>query len=159
MENNPSLRRAQRLVLAIPALLLAGAYLSQYGFDLYPCEMCWWQRYPHFAAVGFALLSFLAAPKRLWIALAAGGILISGMIGLFHAGVEYGWWEGVTSCAAIPQTGEGQSALDAIMDAPVVRCDEAPWTLLGISLAGFNFLISTVASLFAFNLLRKEDRP
>ncbi len=159
MENNPSLRRAQRLVLAIPALLLAGAYLSQYGFDLYPCEMCWWQRYPHFAAVGFALLSFLAAPKRLWIALAAGGILTSGMIGLFHAGVEYGWWEGVTSCAAIPQTGEGQSALDAIMDAPVVRCDEAPWTLLGISLAGFNFLISTVASLFAFNLLRKEDRP
>jgi disulfide bond formation protein DsbB len=159
MENNPSLRRAQRLVLAIPALLLAGAYLSQYGFDLYPCEMCWWQRYPHFAAVGFALLSFLAAPKRLLIALAAGGILTSGLIGFFHAGVEYGWWEGVTSCAAIPQTGEGQSALDAIMNAPVVRCDEAPWTLLGISLAGFNFLISAATSLFVFNLLGKDDRP
>lgn len=158
INENPNLRKAQRLALAVPALLLAGAYLSQYGFDLYPCEMCWWQRYPHFAAVAFALLSFLAAPKRLWIALAAGGLLTSGLIGLFHAGVEYGWWEGVTSCAAIPQTGEGQSALEAIMNAPVVRCDEAPWTLLGISLAGFNFLISTATSLFIFNLLRKEGR-
>lgn len=150
---------AQRLALTVPALLLAGAYLSQYGFDLYPCEMCWWQRYPHFAAVSFALLSFLVAPKRLWIVLAAGGLLTSGLIGLFHAGVEYGWWEGVTSCAAIPQTSEGQSALDAIMNAPVVRCDEAPWTLLGISLAGFNFLISSATSLLIFNLLRKDGRP
>lgn len=150
---------AQRLALTVPALLLAGAYLSQYGFDLYPCEMCWWQRYPHFAAVSFALLSFLVAPRRLWIVLAAGGLLTSGLIGLFHAGVEYGWWEGVTSCAAIPQTSEGQSALDAIMNAPVVRCDEAPWTLLGISLAGFNFLISSATSLLIFNLLRKDGRP
>ena len=158
MDNSPNLRLAQRLVLAVPALLLAGAYLSQYGFDLYPCEMCWWQRYPHFAALALALLSLVAAPKRVWIALAAGAILTSGLIGLFHAGVEYGWWEGVTSCAAIPQTGEGQSALDAIMNAPIVRCDEAPWTLFGISLAGFNFLISTVAGLFVFNLLLRERR-
>jgi hypothetical protein len=47
---NPSLRQAQWLALGVPALLLAGAYVSQYGFGLYPCEMCWWQRYPHFAA-------------------------------------------------------------------------------------------------------------
>lgn len=159
IKDSPNLKMAQRLALTVPALLLAGAYLSQYGFDLYPCEMCWWQRYPHFAAVSFALLSFLVAPRRLWIVLAAGGLLTSGLIGLFHAGVEYGWWEGVTSCAAIPQTSEGQSALDAIMNAPVVRCDEAPWTLLGISLAGFNFLISSATSLLIFNLLRKDGRP
>lgn len=157
MPSSPDLRLAQRIALVVPALLLVGAYISQYGFDLYPCEMCWWQRYPHFAALGFALLSFLAAPKRLWIALAAGGILTSGMIGFFHAGVEYGWWEGVTSCAAIPQTGDGESALEAIMNAPVVRCDEAPWTLLGISLAGFNFLFSAAASLSIFRLLRKDS--
>ena len=152
------LRHAQRIVLAVPALLLAGAYVSQYGFDLYPCEMCWWQRWPHFAALAFALLSFFLPLKRLLVALAAGAILTSGLIGLFHAGVEYGWWEGITTCAAIPQAEEGQSALDAIMNAPVVRCDEAAWTLFGISLAGFNFLISTAASLFVFNLLRKDAR-
>ena len=155
MTENSSLRLAQRIALAVPALLLAGAYISQYGFDLYPCEMCWWQRYPHFAAVGLALLSFFLAPKRLWVALAALAILVSGAIGLFHAGVEYGWWEGVTSCTAIPQAQAGQSALDAIMNAPVVRCDEAAWTFLGISLAGFNFLISTAAALTIFNFLRR----
>ena len=152
------LQMAQRIALAVPALLLAGAYVSQYGFDLYPCEMCWWQRYPHFAAVGFALLSYLAPPKRAWIALAAGGMLTSGLIGGFHAGVEYDWWEGITSCAAIPDIASGQSALDSIMNAPLVRCDEAPWSLFGVSLAGFNFLISLGASLLVFNLLRKDAK-
>ena len=158
MTETTHLRQAQRIALAVPALLLAGAYISQYGFDLYPCEMCWWQRYPHFAAVVLALLSFVTAPKRLWLALAAGGILTSGLIGGFHAGVEYGWWEGITSCAAIPEASGGQSALDAIMNAPVVRCDEAPWDLFGISLAGFNFLISTFAALAIFAALRKDSR-
>ncbi|QZD94203.1 disulfide bond formation protein B [Qipengyuania gelatinilytica] len=158
MTETSSLRLAQRIALAVPALLLAGAYISQYGFDLFPCEMCWWQRYPHFAAVVLALMGFFLAPKRLWVALAAGAILISGLIGLFHAGVEYDWWEGVTSCAAMPQAGKGQSALDAIMNAPIVRCDEAPWTFLGVSLAGFNFLISTGAALAIFNLLRKGEK-
>ncbi|QZD91629.1 disulfide bond formation protein B [Qipengyuania xiapuensis] len=156
MTETSSLRMAQRLALAVPAALLAGAYVSQYGFDLYPCEMCWWQRWPHFAALAFALMGFFLAPKRLWVSLAAGGILTSGLIGLFHAGVEYDWWRGLTSCTAIPQAAEGQSALDAIMNAPVIRCDEAPWTFLGISLAGFNFLISTGAALVIFNLLRKD---
>ena len=156
--DSPNLKLAQRTALAVPALLLAGAYISQYGFGLYPCEMCWWQRWPHFAAVALALVSFFAPPKRLWVALAAGGILTSGLIGLFHAGVEYGWWDGITSCAAILQTGSGESALDAIMNAPLVRCDEPAWTLLGISLAGFNFLISAAASLFVFNQLRKDAK-
>ena len=155
MNDNSHVRRAQRVALAVPALLLAGAYVSQYGFGLYPCEMCWWQRYPHFAALGLALLSLLAKPKSLWVALAAGGLLTSGAIGFFHAGVEYHLWEGITSCAAIPQNTEGQSALDAIMNAPLVRCDEAPWTLFGISLAGFNFLISTAGGLYVFYLLSK----
>ena len=83
----------------MPLLLLGGAYLSQYGFGLYPCEMCWWQRYPHFAAALLALLSFVVAPKRLWVVLAGLAILVSGLIGGFHAGVEYDWWEGLTRCS------------------------------------------------------------
>ncbi len=147
-------RLARVLALAVPALLLGGAYLSQYGFGLYPCEMCWWQRWPHFAAVGLALVAYVAPPPRLWIALAAFCILLSGAIGLFHAGVEYGWWDGVTSCAAIVSGGSG-TALDNIMNTPLVRCDEPAWTLLGISLAGFNFLISTAAGIAVLVLLRR----
>ena len=156
--DTPALRSAQRIALAVPALLLAGAYISQYVFDLFPCEMCLWQRWPHFAAVAFALASFAIPPRNWLTALAGGGLLTSAAIGGFHAGVEYGWWEGITSCAAIPQVRDGQSALDVIMNAPVVRCDEAPWTLMGISLAGFNFLISLAAGLVIFLLLFKDRR-
>lgn len=149
---------AQRLALAVPAALLAGAYVGQYGFDLYPCEMCWWQRYPHFAALALALASFAAAPKRVLVTLAALALLASGLIGAFHAGVEYGWWEGITGCAsAVPD--RGGSALDNILAAPLVRCDAAPWTLMGISLAGFNFLFSTAAAITILRLIRTGRSP
>ncbi len=153
----PRLKLAQRLALGVPALLLAGAYVSQYGFGLFPCEMCWWQRYGHFAAVLLALVSTVAQPKRAWIALAALAILASGLIGAFHAGVEYGWWEGFTTCSSNVRN-SGGNPLDAIMNAPLVRCDVAPWTFAGVSLAGFNALISTVSALAIFVLLGKDRR-
>ena len=151
----PRARLAQGLALAIPALLLGGAYISQYGFDLYPCEMCWWQRWPHFAALGLALLSTVIAPRKLWVALAALAIIASGAIGGFHAGVEYGWWEGITGCATTA-VADGADALDAILNAPMIRCDTAPWDLFGISLAGWNFLISIGAGLTILALLMKR---
>lgn len=157
MLQTPSGILARRLALCVPALLLAGAYIGELGFGLYPCEMCWWQRWPHFAALPLALLGFSVAPQRIWTSLAALAILASGLIGGFHAGVEYGWWEGITGCAvtAVPS---GGSALDAIMEAPMVRCDEAPWDLFGISLAGWNFLISTLSAVGIFALLSKDAR-
>lgn len=157
MIDTPHTRLAQRLALGVPALLLAGAYISQYGFGLYPCEMCWWQRWPHFAAIALALLSTILPPRRLWIALAALAILISGAIGAFHAGVEYGWWEGVTGCAMTSQAGTGDP-LEAIMNAPMVRCDQAQWTLAGVSLAGWNFLFSAVGGIAILWLLTKGRR-
>ncbi len=131
------------LAFLLPAGLLAGAYVSQYGFGLYPCEMCLWQRWPHFAALVPAGLAFVVknpAMQRMLVALAAFAILTSGAIGAFHAGVEYGWWEGITGCAT-GNIGDGNT-LDNIMNAPLIRCDVAPWTLFGISLAGYNFLLS-----------------
>lgn len=152
----PATRLAQRLVLGVPALLLAGAYISQYGFGLFPCEMCWWQRYPHFAAVALGLVSTVTAPRRLWIALAAVAILISGLIGAYHAGVEYGWWEGLTACSTLASGGD--DPLEAIMNAPLVRCDDVQWSLLGSSLAGWNFLISSVTAGAVFWLLQRKER-
>jgi disulfide bond formation protein DsbB len=145
---------AQRLAIGIPALLLGGAYLSQYGFGLVPCEMCWWQRYAHFAALALALVSTFVSPKRLWIGLAGLAILVAGLLGAYHAGVEYHWWEGLTTCSS---TAAGNS-IDDIMNAPLIRCDEAQWTLFGISLAGFNFLISTAAAMAIFALLARRTR-
>jgi disulfide bond formation protein DsbB len=145
-------RLARVLALAVPLALLGGAYLSQYGFGLYPCEMCWWQRYPHFAAIVLGAAG-LATGRNALSALALLALATSGLIGAFHAGVEYNWWEGLTACtSAVPVGGD---PLEAIMNAPIVRCDVAPWTLLGISLAGFNFLISCGAALLGFILLRR----
>ena len=146
--HNRNLRWAALLAFLLPAGLLAGAYISQYSFGLYPCEMCCWQRYPHFFALPLGLLSIMALQQgqvvgaRRWATLAAMSIAVSGLIGAFHAGVEYGWWEGFTACTSTVTPEPGESYLDAIMRAPITRCDVAPWTLFGVSLAGFNFLLS-----------------
>ncbi|MBK9002420.1 MAG: disulfide bond formation protein B [Sphingomonadales bacterium] len=150
--------RARWLALLLPFGLLAGAYGSQYLGGLYPCEMCWWQRWPHFAALPLALGAFVMGRqgvRRALVMLAALAILISGLIGGYHAGVEYGWWEGITTCSSTVMPGSGKDVLDAILNAPLIRCDIAPWTLFGISLAGYNFLISTLGALAIFGLLRK----
>ena len=138
-----SIRIANWLAFLLPSALLGGALLSQYGFGLYPCEMCIWQRWPHLAAIILALPALLFRSRswsKLLVVAAAIAILISGLIGGFHAGVEYDWWEGFTSCAT--NVAAGGDMLDSIMNAPLVRCDVAPWSLFGISLAGFNFLWS-----------------
>lgn len=147
---------ARLLALAVPAALLGGAYISQYVFGLYPCEMCWWQRYPHFAALGLGALAFaLRGQARTLVALSALAVLVSGLIGAYHAGVEYGWWEGITECTANAVAGAADP-LEAILHAPIVRCDQVQWELFGISLAGFNFLISCGAAVVILLLLRRS---
>ena len=155
---NPARNAAYALALLIPAALMGGALIAQFGFGLFPCQMCWWQRYPHIAAIMLALLAQTRKGRGmgdLAVTLAALCVLASGLIGAFHAGVEYHWWEGLTTCSSSKIEG---NALDAIMNAPLVRCDTAPWTLLGISLAGFNFLISTSGAVLVLALLGRGRR-
>ncbi len=148
---------APLVAFAAPVLLYGGALVSQYGFGLHPCEMCYWQRWPHQAAILLALLALIlrrndGAMRTLTI-LAAVAIAISGAIGVFHAGVEYGLWEGLTTCS----TGAGGPiSLDDIMAAPITRCDVPQWTLAGISLAGFNAIFSLGAAAFVLTLLRRR---
>ncbi|MCK9540522.1 MAG: disulfide bond formation protein B [Novosphingobium sp.] len=138
------LRAARGLALLAPGVLLGGAYVSQYGFGLYPCEMCWWQRYPHFAALALAVAAWLRPPGTALLWLAALALAATSAIGLFHAGVEYGWWQGLTACSTdLPAGGD---PLEAIFATPPVRCDVAPWSLFGVSLAGGNFLFSGLAA-------------
>jgi disulfide bond formation protein DsbB len=108
--------------------------------------MCHWQRWPHYAAVPLALLAIIlraqpAGKIMLW--LAALAIFASGAVGIFHAGVEYDLWEGLTTCAT---TGGGDFMTD-ILAAPIISCDQPQWMLLGISLAGFNAIISIGAAM------------
>ena len=158
---NQKIGFAHWLAFLLPAGLLAGAYGSQYIGGLPPCEMCWWQRWPHFAALPFALGAFLLPGdglRRILVALAALAVLVSGLIGGFHAGVEYGWWEGLTRCAtAMPAGNTTDDVLNSIMAAPLVRCDTAPWSMFGISLAGYNFLLSLGGAVAIYGLLRRKN--
>lgn len=153
------LSRARLIAILAPTFLLGGALLSQYGFGLHPCEMCMWQRWPHLAAIMLALIAtaLRGAPSasKLVTALAALAILVSGGIGLFHAGVEYGWWQGLTACSTTPVGGSTQDVLNSIMNTPLTRCDVAPWSLFGISLAGYNGILSLGAVIAIFALLKK----
>jgi disulfide bond formation protein DsbB len=137
---------ARWIALLLPAALLAGAWGFQLIGGLVPCEMCHWQRWPHYAAVVIALLAFVVpgrTSKRGLVWLAALAIAISGAIGIYHAGVEYGWWQGATECtSSLPVGGSSADMLNAIMNAPIVRCDQPQWTWHGISLAGFNAILS-----------------
>lgn len=133
---------AVAIAVAVPALALAGAYVAQYGFGLYPCEMCWWQRYAHFTALALALAALVAAPRRWPIGLAGVAIGGAALLAAYHAGVEYRWWPGITRCTSAVSFGPGQDPMAAIMAQPLVRCDVAQWEIGGVSLAGFDFLWS-----------------
>ncbi|WP_019830977.1 disulfide bond formation protein B [Sphingomonas sp. PR090111-T3T-6A] len=154
-----ALSRARLIAVLVPAALLGGALASQYIGHLVPCEMCMWQRWPHLAALVLALIAVLlrSNPKasRGFTLLAALGILISGAIGVYHAGVEYHWWTGITRCTAPVLGGPGQDILAQVMAAPVVRCDQTQWTLWGVSLAGWNALFSLVSGASILWLIAK----
>lgn len=137
---------ARLIAFLLPLALLAGAFGSQYFGGLIPCEMCWWQREAHMVAVVMAGLAFMAplgsSRCRMFVLLAALGIAVSGIIGVYHAGVEAKIFEGFTTCTALPKAASTAELLKQITHAPLVRCDEVQWRFLGISMAGWNAILS-----------------
>lgn len=140
----------------VAALLLAAAF----GFQMAgypPCELCWWQRYPYMAVMGLALLAtgLKALPRKLVLVGLAALFLTDAGIAGFHFGVEQRWWEGLATCSGyVNITDNINDALDAIMEAPVIRCDEIAWSLFGLSMAGYNFLIALGMSLFCLKKIK-----
>lgn len=155
------LEKARALALLVPAALLAGALGSQYIGGLHPCEMCHWQRWGHYAALAFALLAFALRGQpdrgRSLVWLAAIGILASGAIGAYHAGVEAKIFEGFTQCTTMT-TSSGDDLLKDIMAAPLVRCDQVQFEFLGLSMAAWNAVISIGAALVILWLSLRRPR-
>ena len=137
---------ARWIALLLPVALLGGALGSQYIGGLHPCEMCYWQRWPHAAAILFALLAFTSPAEnprsRNFTLAAALAIAISGIIGVYHAGVEARVFEGFTTCTAVAHGGTTADILKQITQAPLVRCDQVQFRFLGISMAGWNAILS-----------------
>ena len=159
----PEANSAARLIaLLLPLALLLGALGSQYLGGLHPCEMCYWQRWPHGAAIVLAGLAFTAPAasqrSRMLTLLAALAIAISGAIGFYHAGVEIGVFEGITTCTAMAGGGSTEDLLRQITQAPIIRCDQVQFAFLGISMAGWNAILSLGGSAVILWLLAKARR-
>ncbi len=160
--DSDSMRLARWIALLLPLSLLAGALGLQKLSGLVPCEMCHWQRFPHYFAILAALLAFGAptqAGRRSALWMAAAAIALSGAIGVYHAGLELGLFEGLTTCTSTARGASTEDLLKSIVSAPVVRCDQVQWAFLGISMAGWNAIWSLGgAAAIAFLLLKSRSR-
>jgi disulfide bond formation protein DsbB len=145
---------------AIAALGLAaifGAYFFQYVIGLPPCPLCLEQRYAYYISIPLAAMILLglsvgSSPKVMLLAFLAIAVamLWNAGLGAYHAGVEWHWWPGPQDCSgAVPNFSTGGSLIDQMNKARVVRCDEAAWRFLGLSLAGYNVLISLTLAVIA----------
>jgi disulfide bond formation protein DsbB len=124
------------------AALLLGALAFQHLGGLAPCKLCLWQRWPHGVALGAGVIGLFALP-RLMAAPGALAALATAGIGGYHTGIERGWWPGPSDCTGGPVGGlSSKDLFDQIMAAPLVRCDEVPWEMWGLSMASWNMLLS-----------------
>jgi disulfide bond formation protein DsbB len=153
---------ARLVALLLPLALLGGALGSQYLGGLTPCEMCYWQRWPHGAAIILAALAFTgpaeSSRSRNFSLLAALAIAISGAIGVYHAGVEAKIFEGFTTCTALASGGSTADLLEQITHAPLIRCDQIQFSFLGISMAGWNAILSLGGAALILILMLRAKR-
>jgi disulfide bond formation protein DsbB len=148
---------AASTVVVVGAAAILGAWFFQYGLGLKPCPLCLEQRYPYYFAIPLAVMVLLgdhagARRKVLVAALAAIalGMLWNAGLGVYHAGVEWKLWAGPQECSgALEGLGSAGGLIDKLQSISVVRCDDTAWRFLGLSLAGYNVLISLALAAIA----------
>jgi disulfide bond formation protein DsbB len=146
-------RTAAALILGASGAVLGTALAFQYWGGLAPCVLCIWQRYAHVGILVFAALA-LAAARPQWraalLACCALAAVAGAGIAFFHVGVEQHWWQGTAECGSTLRPAATIEELRAqLLAQPVVRCDEVAWSLFGISMAGYNVILSLALAAFA----------
>ena len=153
---SPALTAALAILL-VAAATIAGAWFFQLVVGLQPCPMCLEQRYAYYTIIPLAALvaifSSRGSPRAvllLGLALLWLIALANAAFGTYHAGVEWGFWQGPTDCTGpVGNLGSAGNLLERLDTVKVVRCDEVQWRFLGLSLAGYNVLISLLMALIA----------
>jgi disulfide bond formation protein DsbB len=156
-------------IAVIGAGAILGAWFFEYVLKLVPCPLCLQQRTPYYVAIPLALIVLAAAfsektPR--WVPIAglaaiAAAMLWNAGLGVYHAGIEWKWWPGPQDCSApLSNLGSAGNLLHQLENINVVRCDEAAWRFLGLSLAGWNVVISlALAGLALWAVLTAARRP
>ena len=162
MAGNPALTAALAIT-AIAAATMAGAWFFQLVLGLVPCPLCLEQRYAYYLAVPLGVLVAIAAARDAprpvllaGLAILALAALGNAVLGGYHAGVEWKFFQGPTDCTGpVGNLGSAGNLLERLDTVKVIRCDEMQWTFLGLSLAGYNVLISLLmAAIGAWGLVR-----
>ncbi|KPA22390.1 Disulfide bond formation protein B [Shimia sp. SK013] len=134
------------LLTAFSVFMVLGAWGFEFIGNMAPCKLCYYQRYPHWVAGGAGMIALLIG-GQVWLYIGALGAATSGLVAAYHTGVERSWWEGPTSCTGGQALGGSTEDLfNQIMTAPMVRCDEIPWELFGLSMANYNMIMSLAAA-------------
>jgi disulfide bond formation protein DsbB len=143
-------------VALIGAATILGAWFFEFGLGLAPCPLCLQQRVPYYVAIPLAALVALAAWRHAPRALVSAGLgviavamLIGAALGAYHAGIEWKWWPGPQDCSGPLAPLGARGMLEQLQSINVVRCDEAPWRFLGLSLAGYNVVIALLMAALA----------
>ena len=154
-------------IAAIAAATIAGAWFFQLVLDIRPCPLCLEQRYAYYLAIPLALLTALVAARNGARGLVAAGLAVvalaalgNAVLGSYHAGVEWGLWQGPTDCTGpVGNLGSAGTLLERLDKVRVIRCDEVQWRFLGLSLAGYNVLVSLLlAAIAAWGIKRSIRR-
>jgi len=155
------------VIMAIATATIAGAWFFQLVLDIKPCPLCLEQRYAYYTIVPLSALiaasAWRGSPRGvliLGLAIVAVASLANAALGTYHAGVEWAFWQGPTDCTGpLPDLGKAGSLLDQLDKVKVIRCDEVQWRFLGLSLAGYNVLISLLmAAVAGFGIVREAKR-
>ena len=157
-ERTARMALAATVVTGVAAATILGAYFFQYVLHYQPCPLCLDQRIPYYVAIPVAAVVAIAAHAGVSRWLLAGGLIVVGAamligagLGVYHSGVEWKWWAGPSDCSGpLSNFGSAGSLLQTIETTRVVRCDEAAWRLFGLSLAGYNVIISLAVAAVAF---------
>ena len=159
---------AATAIAAVGAATILGAWFFQYALGYKPCPLCLEQRYAYYFAIPLAVMVVMgdqvgAQRKVLIAALAviAAGMLWNAYLGVYHSGVEWKWWPGPTDCSgALENLGTAGNLASTLETMKVIRCDEAAWRFLGLSLAGYNALISlTLAAVAIWGVVMERRAP
>jgi disulfide bond formation protein DsbB len=153
---NPALTAALA-ILGVAAATLAGAWFFELVLDIRPCPLCLEQRYAYYLAIPLAALTALAAARDVPRAVLMAGLVVlaaaalgNAGLGVYHAGAEWKFWQGPTDCSGpVGNLGSAGTLLQRLDTVKVIRCDEVQWRFLGLSLAGYNVLISLAMAAIA----------
>lgn len=138
---NANARTLALIAVAGSLALLGGAFIFQ-ALGFAPCKLCLWQRWPHGAAIAIGGI-FLITGRPLLAWAGALAALSTAILGLYHTGIERGIFAGPDTCTSNGVAGVSpEDLLNQIMEAPLVRCDEVAWSLMGLSMASWNALFS-----------------